>query len=191
MNDISTTDATLVASIITACASLVVAFFSYFITVKIAKSKEKFDLNIVELNNEYQKQIEMIRTNLLRIEKNFSHKENSLILVYETIAEIFYYLECYLVPLTTNDIDIPKDKILNEVSNKFRKLRLITLQKELYIPNSAKIGITMANLMSCINRIQNQPNNWSKNVRILQEEFKKELEKFQDRIKEELKLIEN
>ena len=49
----------------------------------------------------------------------------------------------------------------------------------------------MANLMSCINRIQNQPNNWSENVRILQEEFKKELEKFQDRIKEELKLIEN
>ena len=190
MNDISTTYATLVASIITAFASLVVAFFSSFITVKIAKSKEKFDLNIVELNNEYQKQIEMIRTNLLRIEKNFSHKENSLILVYETIAEIFYYLECYLVPLTTNDINIPKDEILNKISNKFSKLRLITLQKELYIPNSVQIGITMANLMNCINSIQNHPNNWGENVIILQEEFKKELKKFQDTIKEELKLTE-
>lgn len=190
MNDISTTHATLVASIITAFASLVVAFFSSFIAVKIAKSKEKFDLNIVELNNEYQKQIEMIRTNLLRIEKDFSHKENSLILVYETIAEIFYYLECYLVPLTTNDINIPKDEILNKVSNKFSKLRLITLQKELYIPNSVQIGITMANLMNCINSIQNHPNNWSENVIILQEEFKKELKKFQDTIKEELKLTE-
>lgn len=190
MNDISTTYATLVASIITAFASLVVAFFSSFITVKIAKSKEKFDLNIVELNNEYQKQIEMIRTNLLRIEKNFSHKENSLILVYETIAEIFYYLECYLAPLTTNDINIPKDEILNKVSNKFSKLRLITLQKELYIPNSVQIGITMANLMNCINSIQSHPNNWGENVIILQEEFKKELKKFQDTIKEELKLTE-
>lgn len=40
MNDILTTYANLVASIITAFASLVVAFFSYFITVNIAKSKE-------------------------------------------------------------------------------------------------------------------------------------------------------
>ena len=44
--------------------------------------------------------------------------------------------------------------------------------------------------MNCINSIQNHPNNWSENVIILQEEFKKELKKFQDTIKEELKLTE-
>lgn len=179
---------TLIAPIITVSASLITAGATIYVSIILAKSKEQLDLRITEINQKHQEQMEIVKSDLLRVEKIFSKKEASLILVYETIAEIFYYLECYLVPLTTNDIDRPKEKILSMVSVKFGKLRLISLQKELYIPTSAELGKRMANLMGYINRIQNNPTDWDTNAKILKDEFWEELKIFQDSIKKELKL---
>lgn len=178
-------DIRLIVAIIAALASILGALFAF----RAHRETMKHNLELRNIANKNEKDNIEFQAKLDRLAKlsgrNFHKKADTLDEVFKMLNKIHLSMEEYVVPLTTLGKQTGKEETLKEISDNFAKLYKFYRENQIYIPDEIRLGEKLGNVMGRINQIQNKPDDWENNQKLVLENYSI-IKEMKDLIKTEL-----